>query len=440
MFPLEEACLVDAASDETLSGKRLSAAVDEVVRALDAAPPGVVICPVVNEVPAIVRYLGAVRAGRPVILCEPDSPAVPLRDLVATFQPAAVLGAAGPPPDGYTAAWFRRTPAEVAPHPDLGLLLATSGSTGRPRLVRMSRGSVAAISTATRAALGIDGDQVAITTMPPHYTFGLSVLHTHLQAGATVVVTREGVLRPGFWRSVNRHRVTSIAGVPHTYELLSRLPWRPERSPTVRSLTVSGGRLPDAVATRLHELSAGGLHVMYGQTEAGSRICVLPPERLPEKLGSVGPPVPGVHLTVDGTGEVVCHSPGVMMGYAETAADLARGDDLGGVLRTGDSGHLDADGYLWLSGRMSRIGKAFGVRANLDAIEHLAAPIAVAAAVPAGDRIRIVCEAADQALLAQVVAAVTRATGLHHLGVHAESIDRLPRRPNGKVDYRALAG
>jgi acyl-coenzyme A synthetase/AMP-(fatty) acid ligase len=207
----------------------------------------------------------------------------------------------------------------------------------------------------------------------------------------------------------------------------------------VRSLTVSGGRLPDELATRLHDLTAGGLYVMYGQTEAGSRICVLPPERLPEKLGSVGPPIPGVRLSID-AGEVVCHSPGVMMGYAETAADLARGDDLGGVLRTGDSGHLDADGYLWLSGRMSRIGKAFGVRANLDAIEHLVAPFTVAAAVPAGDRIRVVCETADREVLAQVVAVVTGELGLHRLGVHAEAVDRLPRRPNGKVDYRALDG
>lgn len=423
MLALDEARLIDAASGESLSGKRLRAALDGVARELDHAPPGVVICPVVNDLPAIVRYLGAVHAGRPVILGEAR------RELVETFQPAAILG---------ETTWIRPGPPDVTPHPDLGLMLATSGSTGKPRLVRMSRRSVAATSASIRAALGIGGGEVAITTMPPHYTFGLSVLHTHLEAGATVVVTREGVLRPGFWESVNRHRVTSIAGVPHTYELLRRLPWHPDRGPTVRSLTVSGGRLPDDVATRLHDLTGGGLYVMYGQTEAGSRICVLPPERLPEKLGSVGPPIPGVRLTVDEGGEVVCHSPGVMMGYAETAADLARGDDLGGVLHTGDGGRLDADGYLWLGGRMSRIGKAFGVRANLDAVEHLVAPLAVAAAVPAGDRVRVVCEGADRETLARVVAVVTSSLGLHRLGVLAESVDQFPRRPNGKIDYQAL--
>jgi acyl-coenzyme A synthetase/AMP-(fatty) acid ligase len=102
-------------------------------------------------------------------------------------------------------------------------------------------------------------------------------------------------------------------------------------------------------------------------------------------------------------GEVVCHSPAVMMGYADTAADLARGDELAGTLRTGDSGRLDDDGYLWLTGRLGRIGKAFGVRANLDAVEHVVAEVVTAAAVPAGDRIRIWCERADEQRLAEVV-------------------------------------
>src|SRR5205085_377478 len=127
--------------------------------------------------------------------------------------------------------------------------------------------------------------------------------------------------------------------------------------------------------------AAGGrMFVMYGQTEAGPRMTTLPPGRLAAKLGSVGAAIPGGALasqTAGGettqpqiTGEVIYRGPNVMMGYAETAAELARGDDNGGRLATGDLGYLDADGDLWLTGRSKRIGKVFGVRVQLDDLER----------------------------------------------------------------------
>ncbi|MEE6260934.1 AMP-binding protein [Plantactinospora sonchi] len=478
MIPLPSpgARLVDAATGESLHGPRLDAALDTVVRALDAVPPGVVACLVGNELPSVLRYLGALRARRPVVLWGAGIAAGPVEELAERFAPAAVLGLAAAPapgragpsaaqrppgaPPGYRTveseplgpAWIRRTTPETRPHPDLGLLLGTSGSTGRPRLVRLSTAAVLANADAIVTTLGIGAGDVAITTLPLFYSYGLSVLHSHLRAGATVVLDRRGVLDGGFWDSVDRYGVTSLAGVPHTFELLARKPWTPDRSPRVRTLTTSGGRLSVGLVTRFGAAMAehdGRLYVMYGQTEAGPRICVLPPERLPEKAGSVGPPIPGVRLDIDPdraadptgrTGEVLVHGPGVMMGYAETATDLGRGDDLGGTLRTGDTGQLDDDGYLWLSGRAGRIGKAFGVRVNLDAVEHLVAEITVAAAVPDGDRVLVLCERADRSQLAAVVAAVTQRFGLHRLGVSARAVDGLPRHPNGKVDYRSLTG
>jgi acyl-CoA synthetase (AMP-forming)/AMP-acid ligase II len=445
--------LLDAVTGAEWTGDRLATAVEAVAAGLRDLPAGAVVCLMRADDGAVLRYLGVRAAGRPAILWDPAATADELAGLVARFAPAAVLGLPAPiaAPPGYAAAappgsraggaWVRRAPAAVRPHEDLSLLLATSGSTGAPRLVRHSAQAVTAGATAIVKALHVDAGNVAITSLPLFHTLGLSVLHSHLLAGASVVLEPRGVLDAGFWASVERHRVTAITGVPHTFELLARLPWEPAHSPGVRTLAVSGGRLRDALVTRFHAAMAahgGAFYSMYGQTEAGSRICVLPPEHLPAKVGCVGPPVDGMRLSIDPAGQVVCRSASVMMGYADTVADLARGDDLGGTLPTGDLGRLDADGHLWLSGRMNRIGKAYGVRVNLDAVEHVSAAVAPAAALAGDDRILVWCEGLAADRLAEVAALVARELHIHRTAVRVAGLDRLPRRANGKVDYDAL--
>ncbi|MEV0127909.1 AMP-binding protein [Dactylosporangium sp. NPDC050688] len=403
--------LVDAVTGEQYSGDRLTAAI---AAAADRLPrTGVVVCPMRAGAAPVLHYLAALTTGRAALACDPAAAG----DLTDRFGATADL------------------------HPDLALLLATSGSTGAPRLVRHSGTAVVAAATAIVKALRIGADDVAVTSLPLFHTLGLSVLHSHLLAGATVVLEPRGVLDAAFWASVQRHRVTAITGVPHTFELLARLPWEPAHTPAVRSLAVSGGRLRDRLTGHFAAAMAahgGGLHSMYGQTEAGSRICVLPPEHLPAKTGCVGPPVDGMRLSIADGGEVVCHGPAVMLGYADTAGDLARGDDLRGVLHTGDRGRLDADGHLWLSGRLNRIGKAYGVRVDLDAVEHAAAALAPAAALAGDDRILVWCEGLAAAQAKDVAALVGRRLGIHRTAVRVTALDRLPRRANGKVDYDAL--
>ncbi len=403
--------LVDGVTGEQYTGDRLTAAI--AAAAAELPPAGVVVCPIRADAPSVLRYLAALTTGRPALVCDP----------AAATALTARFGAA---PDV---------------HPDLALLLATSGSTGAPRLVRHSAAAVVAAASAIVKALHIGPGDVAVSSLPLFHTLGLSVLHSHLLAGATVVLEPRGVLDAAFWAGVARHRVTTITGVPHTFELLARLPWEPAQTPGVRSLAVSGGRLRDALVTRFAAAAAahgGAFYAMYGQTEAGSRICVLPPEYLPAKAGCVGPPVDGMRLSVTAGGEVVCHAATVMLGYAETAEDLARGDDLRGVLHTGDRGRLDADGHLWLSGRLNRIGKAYGVRVDLDAVERAAAALAPAAALAGDDRILVWCEGLAAARAKDVAALVGRDLGIHRTAVRVTAIDRLPRRANGKVDYDAL--
>ncbi|WP_433611537.1 AMP-binding protein [Dactylosporangium sp. CA-139114] len=437
----------------------IDAATGDVVRELvrpglfDGVPPGVVLLRMPTTVEAVVRYVTAFETGRPVALLDPGLPDETLLEFVDRFEPAAVFGpVAEELPKSYQAVadgWVRETPPETAPHPDLAVLLATSGSTGDPKLVRLSRRAVLANADSIIEALGITGAEVAISALPFYYSYGMSVLNTHLAAGATLVVEPEGLLGRGFWPAVDGLGVTSLALVPSQYEMLVRLRFDPARHPALRTLTQAGGRLRPELVRDFHERMAsvgGRLFVMYGQTEAAPRLTTLPAGRLGEKLGSVGPAVPGGRLSIrleDGTettapdvrGEVLYRGPNVMLGYAETAADLARGDDHGGLLVTGDLGRLDADGYLWIDGRRRRFGKVFGVRLNLDDVERML-PVP-AAAVSGDDKLVVFVTDGEPPHLRRTLADRLK---LHWTGFDVRPIEALPLLSNGKVDYRALEG
>ncbi|MBO0839650.1 MAG: AMP-binding protein, partial [Sciscionella sp.] len=299
-------------------------------------------------------------------------------------------------------------------------------------------------------------DEVAPTCLPLHYSYGMSVLNSHLLRGASVVIEGSGMLGRGFWTAVRQHKITSLAGVPYHYEMLRRLRFDPARYPSLRTLTQAGGRLrPELVAHFNEAMRAvgGRMFVMYGQTEAAPRMATLPAERLADKLGSVGPALPGGKFSIRDdagvettdaqvTGEVIYRGPNVMMGYAESETELAFGDETGGTLSTGDIGHLDEDGYLYLTGRLKRIGKIFGNRVNLDDVELLArstgSDIAAVAAVPADDKVVLYLEGAPERLCRCVASTLSERLHLNATGFDVRSIDALPLLANGKLDYPTL--
>jgi acyl-CoA synthetase (AMP-forming)/AMP-acid ligase II len=193
----------------------------------------------------------------------------------------------------------------------------------------------------------------------------------------------------------------------------------------------------------MHELAlrrGWKFFVMYGQTEATARISYVPFEKLGEKLGSVGMAIPNGALSVDGiTDEMVYRGPNVMMGYAECRADLAKGDELNGVLRTGDLARMDGDGYFYITGRLKRFLKMFGKRFNLDDVEKVVARRC---------EISIACYGHDDLLMAAAESAANCATvhgvicetfDLPRSAVKVIAIPELPRTPNGKLDYKRLA-
>ncbi len=373
-----------------------------------------------NDVDSVVALLGAFAARHPVVLLGPAD-AGRQDEIVAAYGGAGDL------------------------HPDLALLLSTSGSTGSPKLARISHDNLQANARSIAEYLGLDDDDRAITSLPLHYCYGLSVLTSHLVAGAAVVLTDLSVADECFWDLAHSSRVTSFAGVPYTFDLLDSSGFADRDLPDLRYVTQAGGRMaPEQVVkyAQLGQQFGWDLVVMYGQTEATARMAYLPPYLAATRPEAVGVPIPGGHLRLapvegvdldDGVGELVYTGPNVMMGYAERAADLARGPELA-ELRTGDLARQADDGLWEVCGRLDRYAKVFGLRLDLARLE--ATSPCPTALVPVGDVLHAFVDRPRQT--GAVRAALTTASGLPAGAVRVHRVDRIPTTERGKPDLAAL--
>ena len=196
-----------------------------------------------NDVESVVAYLAALASGHPLILLPEDKPAA-LDSLVAAYDPDVVVRSA----NGQCVLEERRPGTRHTLHPDLALLLSTSGSTGSPKLVRLSHANLQANAESIATYLQITRDDRAATTLPMSYCYGLSVINSHLLRGAGMVLTGLSVVDPCFWELFRREGATAFAAVPYTFELLERVGFADMDLPSLRYVTLAGGRLaPDSV-------------------------------------------------------------------------------------------------------------------------------------------------------------------------------------------------
>ncbi len=386
------------------------------------------------DIPSIVTYLAALQGRHPVLLVPPASDDRFGGLVRSTYDPDVVIVG------GESRGRRRGTVHEL--HPDLALLLSTSGSTGSPKLVRLSHRNVQANATAIVTALGIDEHDRAITSLPLAYCYGLSILHSHLTSGASVVLTDRSVVDPVFWDEFRRHGVTSLAGVPYTFELLDRSGFEHRDVPTLRRVTQAGGRLDPVVVDRYARLGRRrrwDLHIMYGQTEATARMACLPPALAVDHPEAIGRPVAGgeFHLEdIEGdVGELVYRGPNVMLGYAEVSADLAKGREVE-ELRTGDLARVNDAGLYEVVGRRHRFVKPFGLRVDLDAVERRLGDEGVEAMCTGDDR-RLVITITSSSV-GRERDLVQRFTTVPRAAVSVRRVHLLPRLLNGKPDYFAL--
>jgi acyl-CoA synthetase (AMP-forming)/AMP-acid ligase II len=428
-----------AGADELVTYAELDALV-EARRELLGTERRLVLVTASNTLDAVVSYLAALRGEHPVLLAAADDDAA-VSALVDAYDPDVVL-------EGAVLDARRRTSRHDL-HPELALLLSTSGSTGTPKLVRLSRANLDTNAAAIGEYLHLTDRDRAMTSLPMQYCYGLSVINSHLRAGAGLVLTELSVVDACFWRAFRRAGATSFAGVPHTFDLLDHAGFADLDLPTLRYVTQAGGRLRPETVRRYAELGAQrgwDLFVMYGQTEATARMAYLPPSLAASRPGCIGVPIPGGSLTIDepdasGVGELVYRGDNVMLGYAEGPADLADGRTVH-ALRTGDLARRHDDGLIEIVGRRSRIVKPFGVRVDLDDLERTLAARGIEATCTGDDGCVVAGVVRSGATTAADVDAVTTALddllGLPHSHRAVVALDTLPRLPNGKPDHGAI--
>lgn len=334
---------------------------------------------------------------------------------------------------------------------DLALLLTTSGSTGSPKLVRLSYNNVLSNAASIAEYLNINNDERPITSLPMFYTYGLSVINSHLIKGAAILLTEKPVIQKDFWNFAKEQKATSIAGVPYTYEMLKRLHIFNMDIPELKTMTQAGGKLNAEIAKwYIEQAKSTGRKfiIMYGQTEATARMSYLPFDKALNKYGSIGIAIPGGKFSLidennneilepDKDGELVYSGPNVSLGYAECKEDLEKGDENNGKLYTGDIARRDTDGYYYITGRKKRFVKMFGNRVNLDAIEQIVKNITTfCACVGVDDMITLFVT--EYNLDNEIKTLLSTKTGFPNTVFSVRYIDEIPQNASGKIQYSDL--
>jgi long-chain acyl-CoA synthetase len=292
-------------------------------------------------------------------------------------------------PDSLPAISDQLTASTVAPRTDLdpaspALLVYTSGSTGTPRAVVQTHANIDANTRAIARYLELTPGDRAMATLPLFYCYGRSVLQTHLIVGGSVFFDHRFMYPAVVFDELAAQGCTSFAGVPLTFENLRRqVDIASLELPTLRYVTQAGGAMhPDTIRWVRAAFAPAVLFVMYGQTEATSRLAYLPPDRAVDKEGSVGRALDNLEIRIvddegqpvvpNAVGNVVARGPSITPGYfraPEETREILRE----GWLLTGDLGRLDEDGFLFLAGRTKEFLKLGGNRVSAKEIEEVLA-------------------------------------------------------------------
>lgn len=397
-----------------------------------------------NTVPSVLAYIGALRGGHAVHLLDPDREE-DNEALIETYKPHVLVKC------GQNDYKIERLHDEdLNLHSELSVLLATSGSTGSPKLVKLSYDNIQSNTAAIVDYLDMTAHDKTVISLKFHYSYGLSIVNTHLAVGGTLVLTEQSVQNQIYWDLFKDHQATNFSGVPDTFKMIAQQGIDFSSFPALRIVTQAGGKLASEFVRRF---AAEGkkqnwkFYVMYGQTEAAPRMSYLPPDLAEKHPDCIGVAIPGgrlylvddAHNRIEGTaheGELVYEGSNVMVGYAHSHKDLATKESIERLF-TGDLAVKNEDGLFRITGRRHRFVKPFGLRISLDDIENYLGQQNLRGFVVGQDRRILICtenQTVDQELLYQLADKYQLPASLFK----AQKIDTVPLLSNGKIDYRRL--
>lgn len=337
------------------------------------------------------------------------------------------------------------TPAKL--HNDLSMLLPTSGSTGSPKLVRHSYRNIEANARNVAQFFQLTNSERAMAVLPMHYTMGLSVIASHLYAGATIFLSGKSLADKAFWDIMKNERITSFTGVPYSYEILQKLRFFKMDLPYLKIITQGGGKLNSELFKLCGEYAVNNnkkFIATYGQTEGTARMAYLEPEMALKKIGSIGKAIPNGQLSIiddqgnetiegEAVGEMVYRGENVTLGYAICEEDLIKGDENEGKLHTGDIVRRDNEGYYFIIGRMKRFLKIFGLRIGLDEVEFLIKSNFETDCLCSGSDDMLKIMITNEGLIDSIREFVIEKTKLYHKNLEVFFVDSIERNEAGKV-------
>jgi len=333
------------------------------------------------------------------------------------------------------------------------VLLYTSGTTGRPKAVALSESNLLANVEGCRVAGQFTAEDVMLAILPLFHAFGLTVtLLLPLSLGGKVVLEDRFVPRTSL-QSVASHRVSAMIGVPSQFRLLAKEPAQGDAT-SLRLCIAGAERLGDHTGQAFEQRFSRPLLQGYGATEASPVVSFNRPQS--NRPRTVGLPLPNVRVTIredlrelsgGERGEVCVEGPSVMLGYFHQP-EATQQKIPSGVLRTGDQGWLDSDGYLHLAGRADDMIKVAGEKvypAEIESVLEALDGVEEAAVIAVEDPARGAALAAFVAPrpATSLDASAVRTACRERLDAARVPrtitvVEQLPRSPSGKVDKKSL--